>query len=83
MDRTSSLALGSVLVGLLVLGLKFLAHALTGSVALLSDALESVINVAAALAALAAVRVSAVPADANHLTATLRSSISRRCSRAP
>ena len=38
----------------------------TGSVALYSDALESIINVAAAGAALVAVRLSAIPADANH-----------------
>lgn len=56
----------SVLVALVVFGLKFLAYRLTGSVALYSDALESVINVAAALAAFAAIRVSERPPDANH-----------------
>lgn len=60
------LALGSIGIGLLVLGLKFLAWRLTGSVALYSDALESVINVATAIAAFVAVRVSAMPADDNH-----------------
>ena len=49
-----------------VLVLKLLAWGLTGSVALLADALESVVNVAAALAALAAVRYAAMPPDANH-----------------
>ena len=44
----------SLAVALLVLGLKALAYLLTGSVALLSDALESLVNVAAALAALLA-----------------------------
>ena len=38
----------SLLVALLVLGLKALAYRLTGSVALLSDALESTVNVVAA-----------------------------------
>ena len=60
------LAAGSIAVGLLVLGLKFLAWKLTGSVALYSDALESIINVATAIAAFIAIRVSAMPADDNH-----------------
>lgn len=66
MDRTIHIALGSVVVATVVLGLKFLAYFMTGSLALYSDALESVINVAAALAALAALRIAARPADANH-----------------
>jgi cation diffusion facilitator family transporter len=66
MSATIKLALGSIVVGLLVLGLKSIAAALTGSVALFSDALESVVNVATAIAALIAVRISARPADATH-----------------
>jgi len=66
MDRASFLALGSVTVGLTVLALKFGAWWFTGSVALYSDALESTINVVAALVAFAALRLSAKPADANH-----------------
>jgi cation diffusion facilitator family transporter len=66
MDRASKAALASVFVGALVLGLKFLAWWVTGSVALYSDALESIINVVAAGAAFVALRVSAQPADANH-----------------
>ncbi|WP_027461415.1 cation diffusion facilitator family transporter [Deinococcus murrayi] len=66
MDRSASIALGSVVVALFVLALKFLAYQVTGSVALYSDALESIINVAAAVAALIALRVSARPADATH-----------------
>ena len=58
-------ALG-VVVALGVLGLKFVAYRLTGSVALLSDALESIINVVASGAALLALWVAARPADANH-----------------
>jgi cation diffusion facilitator family transporter len=61
-----TLAIGSVAVALAVLALKAVAWLLTGSVALMADALESVVNVAAAAAALAAVRYSAMPADANH-----------------
>lgn len=60
------LAAGSIGVGVLVLALKFLAWRLTGSVALFSDALESIINVATAVAAFIAIRVSAMPADDNH-----------------
>lgn len=58
------IAAGSVLVGVVVLGMKALAWWLTGSVALYSDALESIVNVVTALTALVAVRLSAKPADA-------------------
>lgn len=58
--------LASVAVGVAVLLLKVAAFAVTGSVALLSDALESIVNVVAALAAAVAVRVAQRPADANH-----------------
>jgi cation diffusion facilitator family transporter len=60
------LALGSVVVGLGVFGLKYWAWVLTGSVALYSDAIESIVNVVAALAALYAVHLSAQPADERH-----------------
>lgn len=56
----------SVAIGILVLGIKTLAWWMTGSIALLSDALESIVNVATALAALIALRVAARPADADH-----------------
>ena len=46
--------------------LKYTAYRITGSIALYSDALESIINVVTALAALMAVRLSAEPADNNH-----------------
>ncbi len=59
-------ALASVAVATLVLALKLGAWWLTGSVALLADALESVVNVAAAAAALLAIRYAAMPPDANH-----------------
>jgi len=63
---TIKLAIGSIFVGFAVLGLKCLAYWITGSVALLSDALESTVNVATAFAALIAIHISAKPADANH-----------------
>lgn len=66
MNRLARLALGSIVIGVLVLALKFAAYFVTGSVALFSDALESIINVVAAVAAFVALRVSARPADANH-----------------
>lgn len=59
-------ALTSIAVGVLVLALKSLAAWLTGSVALLSDALESIVNVATAVLAFAAITYSARPADSNH-----------------
>jgi cation diffusion facilitator family transporter len=62
-DRAARL---SVAVGVAVLSLKLGAWALTGSVALLSDALESVVNVVAAATLLAALRVARRPADADH-----------------
>ncbi len=55
-----------VFVALGVLALKFLAYRLTGSVALYSDALESIINVVASGAALVALYVAQRPADHNH-----------------
>ncbi|MFN3685315.1 cation diffusion facilitator family transporter [Salinarimonas sp.] len=66
MTTVTRLAIGSILIGLLVLGLKLAAFWVTGSVALYSDALESIVNVAAAGAALVAIRLSAMPADINH-----------------
>ena len=66
MSQVMKLGVGSILVGVLVLVLKLVAWRMTGSIALLSDALESTVNVATALAALVAIRVAALPADANH-----------------
>ncbi|WP_127088435.1 cation diffusion facilitator family transporter [Aquabacter cavernae] len=66
MKRALWVAAASVGIGIVVLGLKGAAWWVTGSVALLSDALESIINVAASLAALVALQISARPADDNH-----------------
>ena len=46
------LAIGSLILGFVVLALKGLAYWITGSVALLSDALESIVNVVSAVLAL-------------------------------
>ena len=63
-NRTLAIAAASLLVGLIVLGLKFLAWYVTGSIALYSDALESIVNVVTAIVALIAVRLAQRPADA-------------------
>jgi cation diffusion facilitator family transporter len=56
----------SVGVALVTIALKTLAWWLTGSVGLLSDAMESVVNLAGATFGLAMVTVAARPADADH-----------------
>lgn len=56
----------SIVVAFTVMAIKYLAYYVTGSVALYSDALESIVNVLTAIAALAAVSISARPADDNH-----------------
>lgn len=66
MKQAERIAAGSIAVGCVVLALKALAWLLTGSAALYSDALETVVNVAAAAVAFMALRFAARPADANH-----------------
>jgi cation diffusion facilitator family transporter len=66
MKRIQTFAAGSIVVGIVVLALKYTAYVLTGSVALLSDAIESIVNVATAVVALLAARWSGLPADAGH-----------------
>jgi cation diffusion facilitator family transporter len=66
MSPLMKIATGSIVVGIVVLALKTLAWWMTGSIALLSDALESTVNVATAIAALIAIRLASRPADANH-----------------
>jgi len=56
----------SVLVALATIALKFGAWWLTGSVGLLSDALESLVNLAGAVFALMMVTVAAAPPDQDH-----------------
>jgi len=66
LNGVAYIAGGSIVVSLLVLLLKAAAWWLSGSAALFSDALESIVNVAAALIAFAALWLAARPADANH-----------------
>jgi cation diffusion facilitator family transporter len=56
----------SVLVAVLTITLKTLAWYVTGSVGLLSDALESFVNLASAMFALLMVTIAARPADEDH-----------------
>jgi len=56
----------SIGVAFATIGLKSTAYLLTGSVGLLSDAAESVVNLVAAVVALIALRVASRPADHNH-----------------
>lgn len=56
----------SIVVALAVMGIKYIAYWKTGSVALYSDALESIVNVVTAVVALVTIRISARPADRRH-----------------
>ncbi len=56
----------SLVLALVVLALKAVAFTLTGSVALLSDAAESLVNVVAAVTVILAVRVALTPPDYRH-----------------
>jgi cation diffusion facilitator family transporter len=64
--QKSRAALVAVLGGVLVLSLKLLGAALTGSVGVLSDALESIVNVAAAAFTAWAVAFASRPPDESH-----------------
>lgn len=65
-SKVATLAAWSIVVAFGVMGLKFVAWRMTGSVALYSDALESIVNVIAAAAAYWAITVSHKPADTDH-----------------
>jgi cation diffusion facilitator family transporter len=66
MKNVQTIAMMSLVVGFAVLALKLLAYYYTGSLALYSDALESIVNIATAAMALIAIRISAKPADKEH-----------------
>lgn len=59
-------AAGSIAIACIVMAIKYLAYVLTGSVALYSDALESIVNVLTAIAAFMAIRISLRPPDSEH-----------------
>lgn len=56
----------SIATAVITMGLKVVAYSLTGSIGLLSDAMESLVNLAGALMALAMLTVAARPADDEH-----------------
>ena len=64
--RLTRIAEINIAVALAVMGLKYVAYLLTGSVALYSDALESIVNIITALIALYAISVAGRPADRRH-----------------
>ena len=68
MDRKSltRFAWLSIAAAIGTMGLKGLAYHLTGSIGLLSDALESLVNLAGALMALAMLTAAARPPDEDH-----------------
>lgn len=65
-DKITRFAAINIAVAAAVMGIKWLAYYVSGSVALYSDALESVVNVMTAVAALIAINISSRPADDNH-----------------
>ncbi len=64
--NTRRYAVLSIFAALVTIGLKLVAYFVTGSVGLLSDALESVVNLIAAFIALWALTVADRPADEEH-----------------
>ncbi len=64
--RNRQVAIIAMIGGIVVFGIKLVAYFISNSVALLSDALESIVNIAASGLMLFAVYVSEKPADQNH-----------------
>ena len=65
-QKLQRMALISIAVAFAVMGLKYAAYHVTGSVALYSDALESIVNVVTAFVAWYAIRLSYKPEDSSH-----------------
>ena len=65
-NKHQLVAVASIGLAIGVMGIKYVAYLLTGSVALFSDALESIVNVLTAIAALIAIRIGAQPPDRRH-----------------
>ncbi|GBR70181.1 cation diffusion facilitator family transporter [Gluconobacter kanchanaburiensis] len=61
-----TIARASIALSVAVLVIKYAAYAVSGSQALLSDAIETILNVVAAIGTLWAMSVAALPADDNH-----------------
>ena len=60
------IALASIVVAAAVMAIKYIAYLVTGSVALYSDALESIVNVMTAIVAVIALHIGSRPPDKNH-----------------
>jgi cation diffusion facilitator family transporter len=67
-DRATRLRAGtvSVFAAIVIFVVKFVAYQLTGSTAILSDALESVVNIVAATFTLVSLAIASMPADESH-----------------
>ena len=65
-EKITRFAALNIAVAAAVMGIKYIAYLASGSVALYSDALESIVNVMTAIAALIAVRIATIPADEDH-----------------
>ena len=65
-QKLQNMALISIAVAFVVMGLKYAAYHVTGSVALYSDALESIVNVITAFVAWYAISLSFKPGDSDH-----------------
>jgi cation diffusion facilitator family transporter len=64
--KKSTAALIAIIAGLLIFGIKLISYFISNSVALLSDALESIINILASLMMLFSVYISEKPPDESH-----------------
>lgn len=65
-DYLPWVAAASIAVAAVVMAVKYAAYLKTGSAALYSDALESIVNLVTAVAAFIAIRISTRPADRRH-----------------
>lgn len=65
-NKLSRVATTNVVVALTVVSLKYIAYLVSGSVALFSDALESIVNVITAVTTYVAIWLSAKPPDSDH-----------------
>lgn len=63
----ATFALFSIIISIITISLKSLAYFLTGSVGLLSDAVESFVNLFAAFIAFIMLKIAQKPPDKNHL----------------
>lgn len=66
LSRLQRMALLSIVTALVTMALKFWSWQLSGSVSLLSDAIESLVNLAAGLLAFTVLTIAARPADSDH-----------------